>query len=98
MQSYPEAHNLPGIANQNGCLPYPTMRFSNRTTFSLSSLSQRIDHGNIPAAGSIAMSASTSCTDNNMSTTVSANLAGPVNTLNASYLHAFQQAENRRGP
>ena len=66
------------------------MRFNNYTTSSLSSLPERIDHGNAAAAADIAMSTNTFRTKSNMSATVSASLAGPVNSQHASYLHAFQ--------
>ena len=42
--------------------PKLIMQFSNNTTSSFSSLSQRIDHGNVSAAAGIAMSADTSRT------------------------------------
>ena len=92
MQSYPQAHNLPGVANQNGCLPKPTMRFSNITASFLSSLPERIDHGNVAAAGDIAMSVNASRTNLNMSANaVSANLSGTAHPQHATYLYALQQ-------
>ena len=68
------------------------MRFTNDTTCSLSSLSERIDHGNVAAAGGIAMSANAPRTARNMSVdAVSANLAGSEHPQHATYLHALQQ-------
>ena len=69
------------------------MRFSNHTTSCLLSLSQRIDHSNVPADG-IAMFSHTNRTKTNVSAAVSANLAGPVNSLHASYLHDFQHGSS----
>ena len=75
------------------------MRFNKHTTSSsLSSLSQKIDHGNVPAAGGIAMSTNTFRTDNNLYTAVYANLAGPENNLYVSYLHTFRHGSSTRLP
>ena len=67
------------------------MRFTTNTTSSLSSLPERIDHGNPAATGGLAMSANSTCTARNMSVdAVPASLAGAQHPQRASYMHALQ--------
>ena len=68
------------------------MRFNTNITPSLSSLPERIDHGNAAAAGSVVMSANSTRTTHNMPVdAVPANLTGTEHPQHASYLHALQQ-------
>ena len=75
------------------------MRFTNNTTSSLSSLPERIDHGNAAAADGIAVSANTTCIARNMPVdTVSANLAGSEHPQHVTYSHALQHGSSTRLP
>ena len=68
------------------------MRFNTNTTSSLSSLTERIDHGTAAAADGIAMSVNATLIARNMPVdTVSANLAGTEHPQHVPYLHALQQ-------
>ena len=68
------------------------MRFNTNTTSSLSSLPERIDHGNPTAADDIAMPANSTRTTRNMSVdAVPASLAGAQHPQRVTYLHALQQ-------
>ena len=68
------------------------MHFTNNTNSSLSSLTERIDHGNVAAADGIAMSANTTCIARNMPVdTVSANLDGTEHPHHVTYSHDLQQ-------
>ena len=67
------------------------MRFNTNTTSSLSSLPERIDHGNAAATGGLAMSANSTRTARNISVdAVPASLAGTEHPQHVSYLHALQ--------
>ena len=67
------------------------MRFTTNTTSSLSSLPERIDHGNPAATGDLAMSANSIHTARNMSVdAVPTSLAGTEHPQHVSYMHALQ--------
>ena len=67
------------------------MRFNTNTTSSLSSLPERIDHGNAAATGSVVMSANSTRTARNMPVyAVPVNLAGTEHPQHASYRNALQ--------
>ena len=70
------------------------MRFNTNIISSLSSLPERIDHGNPAATGGLAMSANSTRSARNMSAdAVPTSLAGIQHPQRASYMHALQQGE-----
>ena len=68
------------------------MRFTTNTTSSLSSLLERIDHGNPATTGGLTMPANSTRTARNMSVdAVPASLAGTQHPQRVTYIHALQQ-------